>query len=92
MRRFAVLALVLMLSSSGCLGFGDGADKNEENIGDIIDEIDNKIDQEKNNTEGLFSEPVWSKFLMKKVVIILIHCIVCYLSHLLLFCVKIRIV
>jgi hypothetical protein len=58
MRRLTVLALVLMLSSSGCLGFGDGADKNEENIEDIIDEIDNKIDQEKNNTDVSFSEPV----------------------------------
>ena len=57
MRRFAVLALVLMLSSSGCLGFGDGADKNEENIEDIIEEIEDKTNQEKNNTEILVSEP-----------------------------------
>jgi len=55
MGRLTVLALVLMLSSSGCLGLGDRADKNEENIDDIIEE--DITNQEKNNTETLLSEP-----------------------------------
>ncbi len=57
MRRFTVFALVLMMSLPGCLGFGDEADKNEENIEEIIEEIEDKTNQEENNTETLLSEP-----------------------------------
>ena len=57
MRRFTVFALVLMMSLPGCLGFDDGADKNDENIEEIIEELEDKTNQEGINTETSLSEP-----------------------------------
>jgi len=52
MKHVGLFALFLLfVPFAGCLGFGDNDDKDEENINDVIDKI-----EEKNNEEELLSE------------------------------------